>query len=168
MWCSRTDLNRRPPPYQGGALPSELHEHMAPREGLEPLRCPMSVAWRSVQLSYRGILNGNPIVTGSCPESPVSFSLATTSFFRSVCLLAQRKGLEPSKACASPTFQAGRVPIGAPLHVAQDRGFEPLEPLQAQRFSKPPQSAALPILRMAPQRGIEPPTRGSSGRRSTI
>ena len=43
---------------------------------------------------------------------------------------------------APPGFQPGRVPIGAPLHMAQDRGFEPLEPLRAQRFSKPPQSAS--------------------------
>src|SRR5690606_12051547 len=26
-WCSRMESNHRPPPYQGGALPTELREH---------------------------------------------------------------------------------------------------------------------------------------------
>jgi hypothetical protein len=29
MWCSRLESNQRPPPYQGGALPTELREHGA-------------------------------------------------------------------------------------------------------------------------------------------
>ena len=28
LWSFRPDLNRRPPPYQGGALPTELRKHV--------------------------------------------------------------------------------------------------------------------------------------------
>ena len=36
-WSCWADLNRRPHPYQGCALPTELQQHkMATRNGLEP------------------------------------------------------------------------------------------------------------------------------------
>src|SRR4029450_10445002 len=28
VWCSRLESNQRPPPYQGGALPTELRERV--------------------------------------------------------------------------------------------------------------------------------------------
>ncbi len=141
-WCSRTGLNRPPLDYQSSALPSELREHMAPREGLEPSRCPGSVIRRSIHLSYRGVLNGNPIVTGSRPESPVSFGLATTPFFEAFVFWRSEEDSNPQGLFSPTRTPAGPRTIGASLHVAQDRGFEPLEPLRAQRFSKPPQSAS--------------------------
>ena len=36
FWSSRAGLNRRPLPYQGSALPTELPEHMAEGAGFEP------------------------------------------------------------------------------------------------------------------------------------
>ncbi len=142
MWCSWTDLNRRPLDYQSSAQPAELREHMAPREGFEPSRCPGSVIRRSLHLSYRGVLNGNPIVTGSRPESPVSFGLATTPFFEAFVFWRSEEDSNPQGPCGPTRTPTGPRTIGASLHVAQDRGFEPLEPLRAQRFSKPPQSAS--------------------------
>ena len=110
-WCSRTGLNRPPLDYQSSALPSELREHMAPREGLEPSRCPGSVIRRSIHLSYRGISNGNPIVTGSRPESPVSFGLATTPFFEAFVFWRSEEDSNPQGPC-SPT----RTPTGPRTH----------------------------------------------------
>ena len=56
-WCSRAGSNHRPLDYQSSALPSELREHiLAPRGRLELPLGPRFVAWRSFQLSYRGIL----------------------------------------------------------------------------------------------------------------
>src|SRR4249919_2669920 len=43
MWCSRKESNLRPPPYQGGALPTELRE----RVSFKPVSC------RDVQWSGR-------------------------------------------------------------------------------------------------------------------
>src|SRR5690606_8647344 len=48
-WCSRMESNHRPPPYQGGALPTEL------RERIEPgcLACLRTVQPRKEQWSGR-------------------------------------------------------------------------------------------------------------------
>ena len=39
-WSPRSDLNRRPPPYHGGALPTELRGQMVEGEGFEPSKAP--------------------------------------------------------------------------------------------------------------------------------
>src|SRR5690606_20531911 len=41
MWCSRMESNHRPPPYQGGALPTELRE----QDRLRGVVLPRSVQW---------------------------------------------------------------------------------------------------------------------------
>ena len=55
LWSCWADLNRRPHPYQGCALPTELQQRMATRKGLEPSTSGVT-GRRSNQLNYRAIL----------------------------------------------------------------------------------------------------------------
>lgn len=142
FWCSRAGSNRRPLDYQSRTLPAELHEHMAPREGLEPSQCPRTGTWRSVRLSYRGMLNGILLSPDQLRNRRSRSVWRPLLFTKRLYYGAAERTRTFKDLSISPGFQPGRVPIGAPLHVAQDRGFEPLEPLRAQRFSKPPQSAS--------------------------
>ena len=54
FWSCYPDLNRRPHPYQGCALPTELQQQMATRKGLEPSTSGVT-GRRSNQLNYRAI-----------------------------------------------------------------------------------------------------------------
>ena len=54
FWSCWADLNRRPHPYQGCALPTELQQRMATRKGLEPSTSGVT-GRRSNQLNYRAI-----------------------------------------------------------------------------------------------------------------
>ena len=54
FWSCYPDLNRRPHPYQGCALPTELQQRMATRKGLEPSTSGVT-GRRSNQLNYRAI-----------------------------------------------------------------------------------------------------------------
>src|SRR3990167_8113444 len=67
MWCSRKESNLRPPPYQGGALPTELREQVVRRDG----RCnsmveretgiePALVAWKATVLPLNYSRAGSP------------------------------------------------------------------------------------------------------------
>ena len=55
FWSCWADLNRRPHPYQGCALPTELQQRMATRKGLEPSTSGVT-GRRSNQLNYRAIV----------------------------------------------------------------------------------------------------------------
>ena len=54
FWSCWADSNRRPHPYQGCALPTELQQQMATRKGLEPSTSGVT-GRRSNQLNYLAI-----------------------------------------------------------------------------------------------------------------
>ena len=67
-WCSRMESNHRPPPYQGGALPTELRERIVDRPrnamveretGIEPAL----VAWKATVLPLNYSRIGRPAST---------------------------------------------------------------------------------------------------------
>ena len=67
VWSGLRGSNSLPPPWQGGALPDELHSHVAWKEGALPGLCLVGASGRNrtndtrifspllYQLSYRGI-----------------------------------------------------------------------------------------------------------------
>ena len=141
---------------------------MTPREGLEPSRCPRSVAWRSLQLSYRGVLNGIPIVTGSDPESPVSFSLATTPFYEAFVFWRSGKDSNLQRLAPHRLSKPAAYRLAHRCIWRRIKDLNLWSPCGLSGFRNRRNRPALPILRMVPQRGIDPPTRGSSIRRSTF
>ena len=54
QWSCWADSNRRPHPYQGCALPTELQQRVATTKGLEPSTSGVT-GRRSNQLNYRAI-----------------------------------------------------------------------------------------------------------------
>src|SRR6478609_308657 len=70
-WCSRMESNHRPPPYQGGALPTELRERetdlcgrttgnsMERETGIEPAQS----AWKAEVLPLNYSRAGRPLAT---------------------------------------------------------------------------------------------------------
>ena len=54
QWSCWADSNRRPHPYQGCALPTELQQQMATRKGLEPSTSGVT-GRRSNQLNYMAV-----------------------------------------------------------------------------------------------------------------
>lgn len=51
IWGRMQGSNPRPPPYKGGALPTELIRHMAGRFGFEPKL--LALEARALPLNYR-------------------------------------------------------------------------------------------------------------------
>ena len=57
-WSGRRGSNSLPPPWQGGALPDELHPQMATPNGLEPSTSSVT-GWRANRLHHRAVFGGN-------------------------------------------------------------------------------------------------------------
>ena len=55
LWSGRRGSNSLPPPWQGGALPDELHPQMATPNGLEPSTSSVT-GWRANRLHHRARL----------------------------------------------------------------------------------------------------------------
>ena len=54
LWSGRRGSNSLPPPWQGGALPDELHPQMATPNGLEPSTSSVT-GWRANRLHHRAM-----------------------------------------------------------------------------------------------------------------
>src|SRR5690349_5415210 len=63
-WCSRMESNHRPPPYQGGALPTELRERVFRQSSLTAKHSPASCRTLEQEL-LNGAGDGNRTRTSS-------------------------------------------------------------------------------------------------------
>ena len=73
QWSCWADSNRRPHPYQGCALPTELQQRVATTKGLEPSTSGVT-GRRSNQLNYRAIF-------GSTLEHYITYNLRCKDFY---------------------------------------------------------------------------------------
>ena len=86
QWSCWADSNRRPHPYQGCALPTELQQQMATRKGLEPSTSGVT-GRRSNQLNYLAI-----VLLLTANEHIITFTICLVKYF----LMAGAERLELS------------------------------------------------------------------------
>ena len=86
QWSCWADSNRRPHPYQGCALPTELQQQMATRKGLEPSTSGVT-GRRSNQLNYLAI-----VLLLTANEHIITFTIYLVKYF----LMAGAERLELS------------------------------------------------------------------------
>ncbi len=104
-WCSRMESNHRPPPYQGGALPTELRERVFQPSSMTAKNRPASCRTFSTRASP---LHG----TLACDRRPAGL-------FNKSLSMERETGIEPAlvawKATVLPLnySRAGRTCLGA-------------------------------------------------------
>ena len=86
QWSCWADSNRRPHPYQGCALPTELQQQMATRKGFEPSTSGVT-GRRSNQLNYLAI-----VLLLTANEHIITFTICLVKYF----LMAGAERLELS------------------------------------------------------------------------
>ena len=86
QWSCWADSNRRPHPYQGCALPTELQQQMATRKGFEPSTSGVT-GRRSNQLNYLAI-----VLLLTANEHIITFTIYLVKYF----LMAGAERLELS------------------------------------------------------------------------
>ena len=86
QWSCWADSNRRPHPYQGCALPTELQQQMATRKGLEPSTSGVT-GRRSNQLNYLAI-----VLLLTANKHIITFTICLVKYF----LMAGAERLELS------------------------------------------------------------------------